>query len=42
MGVFGPASRPDALVNLSEIDFTALQAKFAHGHQRPRPRSSRR
>ena len=30
----GPASRPEALVNLSEIDFAALQAKFAQGHQR--------
>ena len=30
----GPASRPEALVNLSEIDFAALQARFAQGHQR--------
>jgi type I restriction enzyme R subunit len=30
----GPSSNPQALVNLSEIDFTALQAKFAQGHQR--------
>ena len=30
----GPASRPEALVNLSEIDFAALQAKFAQGHKR--------
>ena len=30
----GPASRPEALVNLSEIDFEALQAKFAQGHKR--------
>jgi type I restriction enzyme R subunit len=30
----GPASSPEALVNLSEIDFTALQAKFAQGHKR--------
>jgi type I restriction enzyme R subunit len=30
----GPASNPEALVNLSEIDFTALQAKFAQGHKR--------
>jgi type I restriction enzyme R subunit len=30
----GPASKPEALVNLSEIDFNALQAKFAQGHQR--------
>ena len=25
---------PEALVNLSEIDFEALQAKFAQGHKR--------
>ncbi|MBA3058125.1 MAG: type I restriction endonuclease subunit R [Gammaproteobacteria bacterium] len=30
----GPASRAQALINLSEIDFEALQAKFAQGHQR--------
>ena len=30
----GPASKPEALVNLSEIDFEALQAKFAQGHKR--------
>jgi type I restriction enzyme, R subunit len=30
----GPASKPEALVNLSEIDFKALQAKFAQGHKR--------
>ncbi|MEN9491573.1 MAG: hypothetical protein RJA63_2022 [Pseudomonadota bacterium] len=30
----GPASDPQALVNLSEIDFAALQAKFAQGHKR--------
>ncbi|WP_290615996.1 type I restriction endonuclease subunit R [Immundisolibacter sp.] len=30
----GPASRPEALVNLSEIDFAALQARFAQGHKR--------
>jgi len=30
----GPASKPQALVNLSEIDFAALQAKFAQGRQR--------
>ena len=29
----GPASNPEALVNLSEIDFAALQAKFAQGHK---------
>ncbi len=30
----GPASKPEALINLSEIDFAALQAKFAEGHKR--------
>ncbi|MEO7940243.1 MAG: type I restriction enzyme endonuclease domain-containing protein, partial [Burkholderiaceae bacterium] len=30
----GPASNPEALVNLSEIDFAALQAKFDEGHKR--------
>jgi type I restriction enzyme R subunit len=30
----GPVGRPEALVNLSEIDFEALQAKFATGHKR--------
>jgi type I restriction enzyme, R subunit len=30
----GPASNPEALVNLSEIEFEALQAKFALGHKR--------
>jgi type I restriction enzyme, R subunit len=30
----GPASHPEALVNLSEIDFAALQARFAQGHKR--------
>jgi len=30
----GPASKPEVLVNLSEIDFAALQAKFAQGHKR--------
>ncbi|MGJ7521400.1 type I restriction endonuclease subunit R [Variovorax sp. LT1P1] len=30
----GPANNPQTLVNLSEIDFAALQAKFAHGHKR--------
>jgi len=29
----GPASRPESLINLSEIDFEALQAKFAQGHK---------
>lgn len=30
----GPVAKPEALVNLSEIDFEALQAKFAGGHRR--------
>ena len=30
----GPAINPQALVNLSEIDFAALQAKFAQGYKR--------
>ena len=30
----GPASRPESLINLSEIDFEALQARFAQGHKR--------
>ncbi|MES2304286.1 MAG: type I restriction endonuclease subunit R [Gemmatimonadota bacterium] len=30
----GPASQPAALINLSEIDFEALQAKFTAGHKR--------
>ncbi len=29
-----PPGKPEALVNLSEIDFEALQAKFAQGHKR--------
>jgi type I restriction enzyme R subunit len=32
--VIGPALRPQALINLSEIDFEALQAKFAQGHNK--------
>jgi type I restriction enzyme, R subunit len=32
--VIGPASPPEALINLSEVDFEALQAKFAQGHKR--------
>ncbi len=32
--VIGPASQPEALINLSEVDFEALQAKFAQGHKR--------
>lgn len=30
----GPAGNPEALVNLSEVDFEALQATFAQGHKR--------
>jgi type I restriction enzyme, R subunit len=30
----GPAANPEALINLSEIDFAALQAKFAQGKKR--------
>jgi type I restriction enzyme, R subunit len=30
----GPASKPEALINLSEIDFAALQAKFEKSHKR--------
>lgn len=38
----GPASNPEALVNLSEIDFEALQAKFAQGHKRTEAEKLRR
>ena len=38
----GPASRPEALINLSEIDFDALQAKFAQGHKRTEAEKLRR
>jgi len=38
----GPASRSEALVNLSEIDFTALQEKFAHGRKRTEAEKLRR
>lgn len=38
----GPASRPDALVNLSEIDFAALQEKFAQGKKRTEAEKLRR
>jgi type I restriction enzyme R subunit len=30
----GPVGKAEALINLSEIDFAALQARFAQGHQR--------
>jgi type I restriction enzyme R subunit len=38
----GPASRPDALVNLSEIDFAALQEKFNQGRKRTEAEKLRR
>jgi type I restriction enzyme R subunit len=38
----GPASRPEALINLSEIDFEALQAKFAQSHKRTEAEKLRR
>ncbi len=38
----GPASRPEALVNLSEIDFAALQDKFAQGKKRTEAEKLRR
>lgn len=38
----GPASRPDALINLSEIDFEALQAKFAQSHKHTEAEKLRR
>jgi len=38
----GPASQLAALVNLSEIDFEALQAKFANGHKRTEAEKLRR
>ena len=38
----GPPGKAQALVNLSEIDFEALQAKFANGrkHRRAADKSS--
>lgn len=30
----GPVSKPESLINLSEIDFQALQAKFENSHKR--------
>lgn len=36
----GPTSNPEALVNLSEIDFEALQAKFKQGHKTHRDREA--
>jgi type I restriction enzyme R subunit len=38
----GPASRPEALINLSEIDFDALQTKFAQGNRRTQAEKLRR
>jgi type I restriction enzyme R subunit len=38
----GPASNPHALVNLSEIDFEALQAKFEKGRKRTEAEKLRR
>jgi type I restriction enzyme, R subunit len=38
----GPASRPEALINLSEIDFEALQAKFTQSHKRTEAEKLRR
>ena len=38
----GPASRPEALVNLSEIDFAALQEKFNQGRKRTEAEKLRR
>jgi type I restriction enzyme R subunit len=38
----GPASNPEALINLSEIDFDALQAKFAKGHKHTEAEKLRR
>ena len=37
-----PASQPEALINLSEIDFKALQDKFAQGHKRTETEKLRR
>lgn len=38
----GPVGRPEALINLSEIDFEALQAKFAQSHKRTEAEKLRR
>ncbi len=38
----GPASPPEALINLSEIDFEALQQKFAQSHKRTEAEKLRR
>lgn len=38
----GPVAKPEALVNLSELDLDALQAKFAEGHKRTEAEKLRR
>ena len=38
----GSASKPESLINLSEIDFEALQAKFAKSHKRTETEKLRR
>jgi type I restriction enzyme R subunit len=38
----GPTSQPEALINLSEIDFEALQARFAQSHKRTEAEKLRR
>jgi type I restriction enzyme, R subunit len=38
----GPPARPEALVNLSEIDFKALQEKFEHGRKHTEAEKLRR
>lgn len=38
----GPAGQPETLVNLSEIDFVALQEKFAQGRKRTETEKLRR
>ena len=38
----GPVSKPETLVNLSEIDFAALQEKFAQGRKRTEAEKLRR
>ncbi len=40
--LIGPASDPKALISLSEIDFEALQAKFAKGHKHTEAEKLRR
>lgn len=38
----GPAATPEALINLSELDFESLQAKFAQSHKRTEAEKLRR